>query len=95
MSLEFLKNDIAENSFRRIYLITGNEPYLKEYWLSALKKAVLPEENDFDLMTADGKDLSTEEFTENIRSLPLVSAKKLYIITDLPISSGVVSLLSK
>lgn len=95
MSLEFLKNDIAEKSFRKIYLITGNEPYLKEHWLSALKKAVLPEGNDFDLITADGKDLSTEEFTENVRSLPLVSAKKLYIITDLPISSPVVSLLSK
>lgn len=94
MSLEFLKNDIAEKSFRKIYMISGDEPYLKEHWLSALKSALLsPEAEDFDLMRSDGKDLSAEVFTENIRSLPLSAPRKVYIITDLPISSPVIPVL--
>lgn len=96
MSIQFLKNDIAERSFRKIYLITGNEPYLKNYYFSALKNSMLTaEEEAFDFIKTDGDKLSAEEFSEYIMSLPMSAAKKLFLIVDLPLSSPVIQLLTQ
>ena len=90
MSLQFLKNDIASKSFRKIYLITGNEPYLKNYYLSAVKNSILTaEEEEFDLTKRDGK-ITEEEFTETVMAFPMAASKKVFIITDLPLSSPVI-----
>ena len=54
MSIQFLKNDISEKSFRKIYLITGNESYLKNYYLTALKNSMMTKEEEaFDFVKTE------------------------------------------
>ena len=76
MSIQFLKNDISEKSFRKIYLITGNESYLKNYYLTALKNSMMTKEEEaFDFVKTEGKNLSTEEFFDYTSSFPLSAEK--------------------
>ena len=96
MSIQFLKNDISEKSFRKIYLITGNEPYLKNYYLTALKNSMMTKEEEaFDFVKTEGKNLSTEEFFDYTSSFPLSAEKKLIVIVDLPLSSPIIRLLTE
>ncbi len=78
-----LKQDIRDGSFGRLYIISGEETYLKEYYLNELRRKVVdPDFADFNLIEFEGKGLTFERLSESIDSLPAMSEKKLIIVTD-------------
>jgi len=80
---ERLKKDLKENTFAPLYLIYGEETYLKEKYLNALKQRVIdPTFADFNLQEFEGKTLAYEQLSEAIDSFPAMSEKKLIIVTD-------------
>lgn len=80
---ERLKRDLKENTFASLYLLYGEETYLKEKYLNALKKQVVdPTFADFNLQEFEGKTLSYEQLSEAIDSFPAMSEKKLIVVTD-------------
>lgn len=90
MSIEILKNDISSKNLRRIYYIYGSEDYLKKFYLDEIKKVVVsPEAEGSDYHKIGGKPLILEDFSEHLESFPLISEKKMIVITDLPFSSPI------
>ena len=78
-----LIRDLKSGTFAPLYIITGEESYLKEYYLRALKSKVIdPAFADFNLIEYEGKGLTPEQLTEAVDSYPAMSEKKLIIITD-------------
>ena len=78
-----LIQDLKNGTFAPLYIISGEESYLKEYYLGKLKESVIdPAFADFNLLEFEGKGLTVEQLTEAIDSYPAMSEKKLIIVTD-------------
>lgn len=78
-----LLRDLKNGTFAPLYVISGEESYLKEYYLQQLRdKVVDPLFADFNLIELEGKSLTPEQLTEAVDSYPAMSEKKLIIVTD-------------
>lgn len=78
-----LIRDIKDGTFAPLYIISGEETYLKEHYLRQLKEKVVdPTFADFNIMEFAGKGLTLEQLTEAIDSYPAMSEKKLIVVTD-------------
>lgn len=78
-----LIRDLKDGTFAPLYLIYGEESYLKEYYLKQLRERVIdPAFADFNLVELEGKGLTPEQLSEAIDSYPAMSEKKLVVVTD-------------
>ena len=78
-----LIRDLREGSVGSLYLISGEETYMKEHYLSELKRVVVdPTFAEFNLTEFEGKSLTPELLTEAIDSYPAMAEKKLVVVTD-------------
>lgn len=78
-----LKDALKTGNFNRLYMITGEESYLKEYYLEELKKKAVDEAfRDFNLIELDGKSMTPEELSDAIESYPAMAERKLVVVTD-------------
>ena len=78
-----LISDLKSGTFAPLYIISGEESYLKEYYLRELRQKVIdPTFADFNMIEFEGKSLTPEQLTEAVDSYPAMSEKKLIIITD-------------
>ena len=78
-----LIRDLKNGDFAPLYIIYGEESYLKEYYLRELRQKVVdPTFADFNLIEFEGKGLTAEQLTEAIDSCPAMSEKKLIIVSD-------------
>ena len=73
-----LIRDLKDGTFAPLYIISGEEAYMREYYLRQLKEKVVdPAFADFNLLEFEGKTLTPEQLTEAIDSYPAMSEKKL------------------
>lgn len=78
-----LIRDLKNGTFAPLYLIYGEESYLKEYYLRQLREKVVDQTfADFNLIELEGKGLTPEQLSEAIDSYPAMAEKKLVIVTD-------------
>ena len=78
-----LIRDLKQVTFAHLYVIFGEESYLKEYYLQQLRENVIdPTFADFNRIELEGKGLTPEQLTEAVDSYPAMSEKKLSFITD-------------
>ncbi len=78
-----LIRDLKDGTFAPLYIISGEEAYMREYYLRQLKEKVVdPAFADFNLLEFEGKTLTPEQLTEAIDSYPAMSEKKLIVVTD-------------
>lgn len=78
-----LKNDLQSGDFQSLYLIVGEEDYLKRYYLDELKKAIVDKSfAEFNLIELEGKGLTPEALTEAVEGCPAFAEHKLVIVSD-------------
>ncbi len=95
-AVDELKNDIDTAQFRRLYYIYGSENYLKRFWLSRLRTAMLGDDCLApDLHKIDGKEGDVSEFADLLEAIPVFSEKKLIIVTDAAANGEICSYLRK
>ena len=64
-----LIRDLKNGEFATLYIISGEESYMKEYYLRQLRQKVVDETfADFNLIEFEGKGLTPEMLTEAIDS---------------------------
>lgn len=78
-----LKRELNEKGISGAYLFYGDELYMRDLYIEKIR-AVIPEDGfeEFNLITIDGKETSTDEIADAIESYPMISEKKLVIIRD-------------
>ena len=78
-----LKKQIKENKLSGLYLLYGQEAYIKESYIKKLTESFddcgFP---DFNRIVIDGKSMTLSEVDDAIESFPMMSEKKLIIIKD-------------
>ncbi len=78
-----LKNDLKTGNIGNLYLIHGEESYLKEHYVQALITAVVDETfREFNLHILDGKTMTPETLNDAIESYPAMAKRKLVLVRE-------------
>lgn len=76
-----LKAHIKNNEYKSCYLFYGEENYLKKYYETLLKKAMILEGSEMmNMDTFEGKSIAVDTITDSADTLPFMSDKRLVII---------------
>ena len=76
-----LKQDLKNKTLAPLYLIYGEEDFLKEYYFNAIKNAVLNGVmDDFNLISFEGAKQNTEEISIALDTPPMMADKKLVTV---------------
>lgn len=77
-----LDNDIASRRFARVYLLYGEESYLRGYYAKELCNAIVPETDNMNRLQQVGANASEEEIIEFSETLPFLSDYRLVFVKD-------------
>lgn len=81
------KNQIKTGEFANVYLIYGDEPYLKSFYVSQLmEKAVKPDFAAFNLHIFDSSDIDLKQAADCAETLPMMDERVCVVIKDLNLS---------
>lgn len=84
-----LKAQIKNGDILNAYLIYGEESYLKEHYISQLKKKIVdPTFESFNLHQFEGKDTTLDDILKDAQMLPMMSEYNLVIVHDYPITKS-------
>lgn len=85
---ETLKKQIKSGDFSNLYIIYGNEGYLKQHYANLIcEKTVDKDFADFNLKKLDGKDTSLNEIYDCISSFPMMSNFTCTLVKDFPLNT--------
>ncbi len=83
-----LKKQIKSGEFSRLYLIYGDEGYLKQHYANLICSKSVPKDfEDFNLKKLEGKDTSLNEIYDCISSFPMMSEYSCTLVKDFPLNS--------
>ena len=77
-----VEEDIRKGTYRRVYLLCGEEDYLKDYYANALQKALIPTGDTINLNRYSGKEADTAVLISQSETLPFFSAHRLIMVRD-------------
>lgn len=85
-SYDKLKKDFKENNLLNLYIFTGEEDYLKNFYLKKIEDLLLSQDfKDFNLEKFDETNFDVDDFYNAVESYPSMSDKKLIILRDIDI----------
>ena len=77
-----IKEDIKNRTFKNLYLLFGEEDYLKKTYSLGLKRAVLQESDDMNYSYFEGKDIDVLSVKEISDTLPFFSDYRFIFIEN-------------
>ena len=80
--MQRLKEDIKNRAFHQLYLLYGEEDYLKKMYKNSLKQAVLEGSDDINYSYFEGKDTDVLQIKETVETLPFFNDYRLVIVED-------------
>ena len=75
-----LNEDIKNGSFRPVYLLCGDEAYLKQQYKKRLKKAILPEDDAMNFSQYAGKGIDVRQLIDQAETLPFFAERRLILV---------------
>lgn len=84
-----LKNQIKSGELSNVYLIYGEETYLKEHYVQRLKdKVVEPTFADFNFHQYDGKSASIGDILQDAEMIPMMAEYSFILVHDYPLDKS-------
>lgn len=77
-----LREALKSGTVQNLYLFTGEEAYLREYYLGELKKTLVPCFEEFNYHRCEGKGLTVRALAEMAEALPMMAERSLIVVTD-------------
>lgn len=77
-----LNEDIRTHSFRPVYLLYGDEAYLRTTYKNKLKHAILPEGDTINLTVFEGKDIDPEQIIAQAETMPFFAEHRLILVEE-------------
>ncbi len=83
---QLLKQDLKNHTVGSLYLIGGEEAYLKQHYLAQLEKEVVDETfRDFNYTVFEGASLKIEDLSDTIDSFPMMAERRMIVVRDLDV----------
>ncbi len=81
-----VKRQIRELDFARLYVVCGDEEYLKQYYAAQIcERAVEAPYRDFNFHRFEGKDTTVEEIAQALEAYPLGGGRSCVMVRDFPL----------
>ncbi len=81
-TFNLVKNNIINEKFSPLYLISGEENYFIDLLTSKFEKLFLSKKDKYELIIFYGNELNTGELINNCKIFPLFSEKKIFLIKE-------------
>lgn len=75
-------NALRQSGPAHVYLLYGPEDYLRECYLTELRRLCVPEENEFSLHRLDGQTMTLSALAEAVESMPFFTERTLVEVRD-------------
>lgn len=81
--LSALKKDLSAGRLRSLYVLCGEEAYLRDHYLGQMKEKLLPAGMEaFNHHSFQGREVTLRALTEAVDALPMMSERTLITVTD-------------
>lgn len=80
--MKSLNEDIKTGQLKNVYLLYGEEEYLKKQYRDRLTKAVLPEGDTMNYAHYEGKGINPAELIDLAETMPFFAEKRLIVVED-------------
>ena len=77
-----LVQDLKTGNFKHIYLLTGEEVYLRNQYKKKLQEALVSPEDTVNINFYQGKGISVQELIDQAETMPFFSERRLLVIED-------------
>lgn len=77
-----LLNDLKTGQLKNIYLLCGEEEYLKLQYAKKLQDAIIPPGDTVNLNCYEGKKIPVQELIDQAETLPFFAERRLLVIKD-------------
>lgn len=77
-----LLQDLKTNQFKNVYLLFGEEAYLKNQYRKKLQDALVSPDDTVNLNLYEGKNISVKELIDQAETLPFFSERRLLVVVD-------------
>ena len=75
--MKHISEDIKNNNFKQIYLLYGQEEYLRTQYKNKLKDALLGTADAMNLTCYEGKDIKQSQVVDLAETLPFFSDRRV------------------
>ena len=80
--MKSLNEDLKTGQFKQVYLLYGEESYLKKQYKDRLSKAMLPEGDTMNYAYYEGKGTDVKQVIDLAETLPLFAPRRLIVMED-------------
>lgn len=80
--MQRINNDIKQGAFKQIYLLYGEERYLKRQYTDRLRKAMCSEDDSMNTHFYEGKDIPVGEIIDLAETLPFLAPRRVIFISN-------------
>ncbi|WMC92012.1 DNA polymerase III subunit delta [Kineothrix sp. MB12-C1] len=80
--MQRINEDIKEGQFKNIYLLYGEESYLRKQYRDRLKNALMSEEDTMNYNYFEGKDISAGSVIDLAETMPFFADRRVIIIEN-------------
>ena len=77
-----LQKDIQSGNWKQVYLLFGEEDYLRQQYKNRLLKALNPDEDTMNYSIFSGKDINPAEIIDLAETMPFFSDRRVTHIED-------------
>ena len=80
--MKSLQEDIKNQDFKRVYLLYGEENYLKQQYKEKLKRALIQEEDNMNFSLFEGKKTEPKVVIDLAETMPFFSDRRVIFLED-------------
>ena len=80
--MKSLNEDLKTGQFKQVYLLYGEESYLKKQYKDRLSKAMLPEGDTMNYAYYEGKGTDVRQVIDLAETLPFFAPRRLIVMED-------------
>lgn len=80
--MKSLNEDLKTGEFKQIYLLYGEEVYLKKQYKDRLSKAIVNEGDTMNYSYYEGKGIHPEELIDLAETMPFFSERRLIVVEN-------------
>lgn len=80
--MKSLLQDLKNNDFKNVYLLYGEEDYLKKQYKKRLQDALISPEDTVNLNSYEGKNISVKELIDQSETMPFFAERRLLLVED-------------
>lgn len=81
-TMKNIENDIKTENFKQVYLLYGEEAYLKTLYKNKLKNAIIPPDDTMNVNKYEGKGVSIPAVIDQSETMPFFAEHRLILLED-------------